>query len=125
MPERDADVRDHWGVSLSMTASAIEEHATSAGLAVPPDVVVEIDERDDLRGRGLYGYTWPDGHKVTLYPDAFQDGEQLLRTLVHELVHVRQVRDAGPSTDSVELAAREAEAYAEEEAWWKSYRERR
>jgi hypothetical protein len=57
--------------------------------------------------------------------DAFENEEQLLRTLVHELVHVRQIRDEGPTTDSVVLAAREREAYAEEEDWWQSYLDQR
>jgi len=82
---------------------------------LPDDVLIELDENDEMQGRGLYGYTWPDGSKITLYADASEDGEQLLRTMVHELVHVRQVRAGGPTTSSVALAAREREAYAEEE----------
>lgn len=74
-----------------------------------------------LRGRGLFGYTWPDGRRITLYSDAFENEEQLLRTLVHELAHVRQVRFAGPTMNTRSLVQREREAYAEEEAWWRSY----
>ncbi len=69
------------------------------------------------------GYTWPDGERITLYPDAFEDEEQLLRTIVHELVHIRQVRAGGAPQDTLELAVREREAYAEEEEWWQSHRE--
>jgi hypothetical protein len=108
-----------------MTASTIADAASSAGLSLPNDVLIEIDEDDDLRGRRIYGYTWPDGTRITLYPDAFDDEEQLLRTIVHELVHVRQVRTGGATTDSVLLVSREREAYAEEECWWRSYLERR
>ncbi len=107
-----------------MTANTIEDLVDAAGLSLPGDLLIELDENDEMEGRGLYGYTWPDGSKITLYADAFEDEEQLLRTLVHELVHVRQVRAGGPTTTSVVLAAREREAYDEEENWWQSYLER-
>jgi hypothetical protein len=107
-----------------MTAKTIDDMVTRAELSLPEDLRIEIDERRDLRGRQLYGYTWPDGLRVTLYPDAFQTEEELIRTLAHELTHVRQVRSAGATTDSVVLAAREREAYAEEEHQWRSYLER-
>lgn len=71
-----------------MAASTIEDVAAAAGLPLPNDVVIEIDENEGLRGRQLYGYAWPDGLRITLYHDAFEDEEQLLRTLAHELVHV-------------------------------------
>jgi hypothetical protein len=108
-----------------MTARTIDDVAGGAGLSLPAHVVIEIDEDAKLAGLGLCGYTWPDGLGITLYPDAFESEEQLLRTLVHELVHVRQIRDEGPTTDSVVLAAREREAYAEEEDWWQSYLDQR
>lgn len=108
-----------------MTASTIEDVADAATLQLPPDVLIEIDEDERLRGRQPYGYTWPEGLRITLYPDAFHDEEQLLRTLIHELAHVHQVRSEGPTTDSVTLAARERDAYAEKEEWWQSYLERR
>lgn len=108
-----------------MSADTIEDTAAAAGLTLPDDVVVEIDEDESLAGRGLYGYTWPDNSRITLYPDAFADFEQLLRTLVHELLHVAQVRSGGQTTNSVTLAIREREAYAEEERWWQSFLERR
>lgn len=79
------------------------------------DVLLVLDGDSDLTGRGLMGHTWPDGVQITLYPDAFSDEEQLLRTAVHQLVHVRQVRESGPPRDTLELVRREREAYAEEE----------
>lgn len=49
-----------------MSADTIEDTAAAAGLALPDDVVVEIDEDESLAGRGLYGYPWPDGSRITL-----------------------------------------------------------
>lgn len=65
---------------------------------------------------------WPARHAV---PRRVRDREQLLRTIVHELVHVRQVRAAGAPQDSVDLAHREREAYAEEAKWWQLHLEQR
>lgn len=111
--------------TLPFGATTIDEVTAEAGLHLPDDVVIEIDQDTTLVGHGIYGYCWPDGSQIMLYPDAFDDVEQLLRTLVHELVHVRQVRENGPTTDSVMLQMREVEAYGEENAWWQSYLERR
>lgn len=108
---------------LPKTASTIGSALAAGAIDVPDGIVIEIDEDPDLCGRGLYGYTWPDGFRITLYCDAFTDDEQLLRTLVHELVHVRQVRAGGAPSNSVEIAEYEREAYAEEEQWWKSFLE--
>jgi hypothetical protein len=110
-------------VALPMTGSTLESVAAAAELKLPEDILFVLDENPELRGRGYTGHTWPDGRRVTLYPDAFEDEEQILRTIVHELVHVRQVRAAGPPRDTVDLAQREREAYAEEEQWWQSHRE--
>jgi hypothetical protein len=112
-------------VALPMTASTVRSRAEAAGLELPEDVLIVLDENPELVGRGLAGHTWPDGARITLYPDAFESEEQLLRTIVHELVHVRQVRLAGAPVDTLELVLREREAYAEEEAWWHSHREQR
>lgn len=106
-------------MALPMTASTLESVTAAAGLDLPDDVLYVLDENRQLVGRGYTGHTWPDGRRITLYPDAFEDREQLLRTIVHELVHVRQVRAAGAPQDSVDLARREREAYAEEEKWWR------
>lgn len=106
-----------------MTASTLESVAAAARLVLPDDVLFVLDENRELIGTGYTGHAWPDGARVTLYPDAFENNEQLLRTIVHELVHVRQVRGGGAPSDSVELARREREAYAEEEKWWQSHLE--
>lgn len=110
-------------MALDIDADTIDDVLSKAGIAPPEDIELHIDQDEDLAGRGLYGHTWPDGSRVTLCPDAFENEEQLLRTLVHEFVHVAQVRQHGATTNSVLLAMREREAYDEEERWWLSYRE--
>jgi len=55
-----------------MMASTIEDLADAAELSLPDDVLIELDENGEMQGRGPYGYAWPDGSKITLYPDAFE-----------------------------------------------------
>lgn len=110
-------------MALPMNARTLQSVAAACGLELPDDVLFVLDENPDLRGSGYAGHTWPDGRRVTLYLDAFEDEEQLARTIVHELVHVGQVRVRGAPRDTLDLAQREREAYDAEEAWWRLHRE--
>ncbi len=110
-------------MALPMNASTLQSVAAAGHVELPDDVLFVLDDNPDLKGSGLAGHTWPDGRRVTLYPDAFEDEEQLARTIVHELVHVRQTQARGAPRDTLDLAEREREAYDEEEAWWRLHRE--
>lgn len=46
----------------------------------------------------MYGYT--DGKTITLYPDAFTDIENLVKTLGHERIHVYQISVFGKPTST-------------------------
>ncbi len=67
---------------------------------------------------GMRGSTAPNGC-VTLCRGAFESEEQLAKTLVHERVHVEDLR-AGMPYPSTYDAASAAEIRAEEfaQAWW-------
>lgn len=53
---------------------------------------VKIVRDAELIGKGLYGYTYPDGKTVNFYPDAFLDIEKLVKTIGHENVHLMQIK---------------------------------
>lgn len=89
------------------------------------NITIKVVREEYLIGMGLYGYTFPDGKKVQLYPDAFTSREQLVKTLAHERQHVEQVRLLGETWDSDELKRREDEAYAVEAVWWEAYQKGR
>jgi hypothetical protein len=58
---------------------------------------------------------------ITLYRDAFENEEELAKTLVHEQYHVQQLRAGMPypeSYDATSVAETEAENFAI--AWWES-----
>ncbi|MGM9594163.1 MAG: phage minor capsid protein [Candidatus Onthomonas sp.] len=96
--------------------------------SVAADMGLELDGaklqivRDEaLLEQDYFGYTFPDGSRIQLYPKAFQTREQLVRTLGHEYIHLRQVRENGIVKTAEELFEREREAYASEEGWWSRY----
>jgi len=56
-----------------------------------------------------------------LYPDAFSNEGQLVRTLGHERVHAYQAMTLGAPRNSIESIAYEQAAIASEEDWWQFY----
>ena len=71
----------------------------------------------------LYGSTARD-QSITLYRDAFENEEQLAKTLVHEQYHVSQLKAGMPypnlSYNYDYAASWEQEAEAAAQAWWDS-----
>ncbi|WP_285104033.1 RHS repeat-associated core domain-containing protein [Promicromonospora sp. MEB111] len=76
--------------------------------------------RIDKSRAGAYGSTAPD-KTITLFRNAFENEEQLARTLAHERFHVHQI-DSGMGYPTVYDAANKWEqaAIAFEDAWWSS-----
>jgi RHS repeat-associated protein len=103
---------------LARTMGTVNGIASKAGVDLE-GLNVQIINDPELEGRGLYG--WTDGEQLHLYPDAFENEEQLVRTLGHERTHVFQVDTFGPVNDSAQLQMNEAGAQAAEEAYWQYY----
>ena len=61
----------------------------------PGDVKYTIDRNTEMIGTGYFGHTSDDGRVITLYPDAFADREELVKTIGHENTHLQQVRKDG------------------------------
>lgn len=76
----------------------------------------------DLVGRGLFGYTHPNGKEVQLYPDAFISREELVKTIGHEKVHQEQIKKYGATNDALLGLEYEREAFDSEEKWWTDYK---
>ena len=85
---------------------------------------IKISRDKDLIGKGIYGYTFPDGKNVVLYPDAFENKESLIKTLGHERIHCEQIKLFGQAKDIKELSEYEKAASFSEEYWWQKYNER-
>ena len=84
----------------------------------------DIIRDKDLIGKGVYGYTFPNGRKVQLYPDAFSSREELVKTLGHERIHCNQIRLFGEAKTIDELREYERAAKFSEDYWWSIYKER-
>lgn len=87
-------------------------------------IEIDIIRDNELIDKGIYGYTFPNGKRVQLYPDAFSDREQLVKTLGHERVHCEQVKLFGQSQNAEEASYYEKGPKFSEEYWWTNYRER-
>jgi len=88
-------------------------------------VRVRIIRDPSLVGTNLYGYTHPDG-SIELYPDAFTNTEQLVKTIGHERTHTMQIDLYGhPNThgDNMmhELMQNESLARKIEDSFWLYY----
>jgi len=65
-------------------------------------IEIDIIRDKELIGKGIFGYTFSNGKRVQLYPDAFSDREQLVKTLGHERVHCEQIKLFGQSRNTAE-----------------------
>lgn len=84
----------------------------------------DIIRDKELIGKAVFGYTFPNGKKIQLYPDAFSSREELVKTLGHEIIHCHQIKLFGNAKNFVELMAYERAAKFSESYWWSQYIER-
>lgn len=84
----------------------------------------DIIRDEEMMGKGYYGYTFPNGKKVQLYPDAFSSREELVKTLGHERIHCNQIHLFGEAKTIDELREYERAAKFSEDYWWSIYKER-
>ncbi|WP_223771531.1 putative T7SS-secreted protein [Streptomyces huiliensis] len=106
-------------LQVPMQKRVVHRVAQDAGVGLE-GVKVKINRDTDLIGRNLFGHTSPDG-TITLYPDAFSNMEDLVRTIGHERMHVMQTRLHGPASSMEQEAAWERAAYASEDQFWNYY----
>ena len=81
-------------------------------------IKIKIVRDPELIGKNLFGYTYPNGKMVALYPDAFTDMESLVKTLGHERIHVYQNKTLGIALDTDIAIAYEKAAYEMEDTFW-------
>lgn len=83
---------------------------------------ISLVNEEELVGRGLFGYTNPNGKEVQFFPDAFMSREELVKTIGHERIHLDQLEKYGPTNDTDSIAKYEKEAFESEEKWWEDYK---
>ena len=87
-------------------------------------VKIRIERNDEYVGKPLFGYTYPDGRFVELYPSAFANIEQLCETLAHEYCHLVQISEGRIPMSSEESFQIETEAETFALKWWDQNKER-
>jgi hypothetical protein len=120
MLRRGANTGAFSELSVPMQMRSVKLAARQGGVGLS-GVKVQIVRDPSLVGRGIYGYTAPRGKTIQLYPDAFRNMEDLVKTLGHERTHIMQIRLYGAPTTAAELGANEAAAYAAEGSFWQFF----
>jgi hypothetical protein len=106
-------------LAVPMQLKEVEKIASQAGIGLQ-GIKIRIVRDPELVGKGLYGWADPKGKVIELYPDAFTDTENLVKTLGHERTHIYQTKTFGVP-DSDNLMDYEKGAYGSEESWWQYY----
>lgn len=104
-----------------MDLKTVRSYASEAGIGLD-GVKVRIVRDESLIGRGIGGYTHPNGKSIDLYPDAFSSPEELVRTIAHERMHVYQARTFGEPTGQIDLRLNENAAYGLEDSFVQYWR---
>lgn len=115
---------DNSGVYKRFSEQLSKKHvrrvASEMGLN-PDDVRYKVVRNSEMIGSGYTGYISDDGKTIYIYPDAFVSREQLVKTIGHENIHLKQIRENGKVKSTEELFEREREARESEEKWWSEY----
>lgn len=94
--------------------------AQEAGIGLR-GIKVSIVRDPELIGKGVYGYAYPKGNRLSLFPDAFTNKETLIRTLSHERTHIFQFNTHGKSIVESKAISMERAAYGIEDTFWQYY----
>lgn len=107
-------------LKVTMQKRVVKDIANEYGIDLS-GLTIKIQRSESLLSLSLYGSTDYDNiGRIDLFPNAFQDEEQLVRTLIHEKCHVEQLRKYGKKYVQEHLDEMEQEAYAYEDEWWHS-----
>lgn len=110
------------GLKIPMKLKDVKAIARAHHLEIS-GLTIKIDKDADKVNTGYRGHTNPLNLHILLFPDAFENEEQLLRTLIHEKVHVEQVKEHGLLYVSENNPEMEREAYFKENEWWEKHKE--
>lgn len=105
----------------TMTLKHVRSVMKDMGLDLGDAKVSIIRDEELAQRKEFMGYTLPDASGIQLYPAAFTNREQLVKTLGHEFTHLLQARERGIVRTTEELINREREAYGAEAKWWEAY----
>jgi hypothetical protein len=105
------------GGRLPQDMNVVRQVAARAGVGLDG---VEVRIRKSAPRPGMFGRTDRNG-VLHLYPNAFKNEEELVKTLGHERTHVWQVRTYGYPDEDAMARRMEDGAKATEAQWWDYY----
>ncbi|NQF15106.1 DUF4280 domain-containing protein [Brevibacillus sp. HB1.3] len=121
---RTSNTGEFKDLSEPMQLRHVEKVAEDAGIGLK-GIKIEINRDAELVGKDLYGWADPKGNRIILYPDAFSNKENLVKTLGHERIHIYQTKTFGKPEDHEMLLEFEKGAYGSEDSWWEYYKRKR
>lgn len=102
-------------LGVTMQKKEVKRICEEYGLEVK-GLTFKIQRSEHLLNLSYYGSTDYDNiGRIDLFPNAFQDEEELIKTIIHEKCHVEQLKRYGKKYCLEHLADMEAEAYQTEE----------
>lgn len=105
-------------LDVPMQKKSVIEIASKYGVDIF-DITIKIQRNNEFITLPLMGSTdYKNIGRIDLFPNAFMNEEQLVRTLIHEKCHVRQLKKYGVKFVQDNLAVMEKEAYAFEDFWF-------
>ncbi len=114
---RTANIGEFSHLKVPMQLREVKRLAEQAGIGLD-SVKVNIIRDPEMIRLPHAGWANPNGKEIQLYPNAFMNEEQLVKTLAHERTHIFQVRLYGEAKDIPMLDKFEEGAYGIENTFW-------
>jgi len=117
---RTANIGAFSSLTVPMQKRYVKRYAREGGIGLQ-GVRIKINRQNDLIRSDFIGSA--SGNTITLYPNAFKNPEELIRTLGHERTHIMQYRLYGQSNVTNNVGIFEEAAYGIEDSfvkYWKS-----
>ena len=115
---KDSNLGVFSNLKVPMQKRKVKEIAQQYGVDIS-GLTIKIQRSEKLLSLPITGSTdYKNIGRIDLFPNAFMDEEQLVRTLIHEKCHVNQLKKYGLQYVQEHLDDMEKEAYALEENWF-------
>lgn len=111
-------------LEIAMQKRSVKKVAEKYGIDLS-GITIKIQRSESLLAVPMTGSTdYKNIGRIDLFPNAFMNEEQMVRTLIHEKCHVRQLQKHGVKYVQENINAMEKQAYAFEEFWYKYLRKK-
>lgn len=118
LQRKEANIGIFSDLKIPMQKKKVKEMAKKYGVDLD-GLTIKIQRSEDLLKIPIFGATdYKNIGRIDLFPQAFANEEQLVRTLIHEKCHVNQLKEHGFKYVQANLIEMEKEAYETEALEW-------